>query len=135
MGAATFGDRRQGRVQLAEGCFLSGIVGQKVSLGQANGPDVDLIVTGTELYATYKTPEGYPAIYDDRSGLFCFARLVNDQYESTGVPITSAPPTSVERHAEESDAVRTRKIAERQFQMQRRSHASTRQQRTFPLKE
>ena len=30
---------------------MVGMFGEKVSLGQANGPDVELIVRGTELYA------------------------------------------------------------------------------------
>jgi hypothetical protein len=97
---------------------MVGINGEKVSLGQANGPDVELIVTGTELYATYETPEGYPAIYDDRQGLFCFARLVEGKYESTSVPITANPPADVERHAQESTAVRSAKITERRSQLE-----------------
>jgi hypothetical protein len=114
---------------------LVSINSQKVSLGQANGPDVDLIVTGTELYATYKTLDGYPAIYDDHLGLFCFAQLVDGQYQSTGVPVTSTPPTNLERHVEESAAVRTRKIAERQSQMQQRSHSSSAEKNKEPQKE
>ena len=56
---------------------MVGVFGEKVLLGQANGPDVDLIVRGTELYATYETPDGYPAVYDDALGLFCYARVVD----------------------------------------------------------
>jgi hypothetical protein len=112
-----------------------GMLGQTVSLGQTNGPDVELVVTGTELYATYETPEGYPAVYDDRSGLFCFARVVDGAFHSTGVPVTSAPPADVDKHAKESDAVRVRKIAQRQSQMERRSRPSSQRHQTKPAKE
>jgi hypothetical protein len=111
---------------------MSGIVGKKVSLGQAKGGDVDLIVTGTELYATYETPDGYPAIYDAAAGLFCFARLVGGRFVSTGVPVTSAPPPGVERHARESDDVRSHKIAQRQSEMERRSHLADAPARSKP---
>jgi len=109
---------------------LVGISGEKVSLGQANGPDVELIVTGTELYATYETPDGYPAIYDNGLGLFCYARLVNGEYESTGVSVSATPPLDVERHAKESTIVRTRKIAERQLHMEQRSQLPTEKYKT-----
>lgn len=114
---------------------MSGIVGQKVSLGQANGADVELIVTGTEFYASYETQEGYPAIYDDRAGLFCFARIADGEFQSTGVPVTFPPPTDAARHAKESDAVRTRKIAERQTKMELRSRASTQRNAAEPPEE
>ncbi|HKA79876.1 MAG TPA: hypothetical protein VKD43_07560 [Xanthobacteraceae bacterium] len=114
---------------------MSGIVGQRVSLGQANGPDVELIVTGTELYASYETPDGYPAIYDDRAGLFCFAHIVDGEFQSTGVPVTSAPPPDAPRHAKESDAVRGRKIAERQMKMESRSRSTTQRNAAEPRKE
>jgi hypothetical protein len=82
---------------------------------------VDLIVSGTRTYATYETPEGFPAIYDDALELFCYARVVNGAYESTGVPVTEAPPAGVERHAKESDQVRSAKINQRQSENEGRS--------------
>jgi hypothetical protein len=109
---------------------VSGITGQKVSLGQANGGDVDLVVTGTVNYATYETPSGYPAIYDDQAGLFCFARLVEGRFLSTGVPVTAEPPPGVEKHARESDAVRIGKIMQRQSEMERRSQSSAQRNNT-----
>ena len=102
---------------------MSGIVGQKVKLAQANGDDVELVVTGTTPYATYETPEGFPAVYDDRAGLFCFARVVDGEFVSTGVPVTAPPPAQVVRHARESDAVRSRKIAQRQSAMEQRARS------------
>jgi hypothetical protein len=100
---------------------MVGVVNQKVSLGQANGPDIELIVSGTELYATYETPEGFPAIYDDARGLFCYARVVDGEFQSTGVPVTSEPPSDVERHASESDEIRNEKIRKRILERERRS--------------
>lgn len=92
---------------------MSGIIGQKVSLGQANGPEVELIVSGTREYATYETLDGFPAIYDNGAGLFCYARVVEGRYESTGVPVTAAPPAGVHKHEKESDSVRAAKIQAR----------------------
>jgi len=103
---------------------MVGIFGQRVSLGQANGPDVDLIVRGTELYASYETPEGFPAVYDEQLGLFCYARLAEGRLVSTGVPVTARPLAGVVRHAEESESVRQEKIRDRTLQMERRSHAA-----------
>ena len=102
---------------------MVGMFGQKVTLGQANGPDVALIVSGTELYATYETPEGYPAIYDDALGLFTYARLVDGRFQSTGIPVTSEPPAGARKHARESDAVRAEKLRERAAQLEGRSQA------------
>jgi hypothetical protein len=92
---------------------VSGIIGQRVSLGQENGPEVDLVVSGTRAYATYETPDGFPAIYDKSLGLFCYARVADGRYVSTGVPVTAAPPGDVQPHARESDDVRAAKIHER----------------------
>ena len=103
---------------------MVGVFGEKASLGQANGSDVDLIVRGTEFYATYETPDGFPAIYDDSLGLFCYARIVEGRFETTGISVTSPPPLGVERYATESDEVRARKIEERTQQMDRRSGAT-----------
>ncbi len=100
---------------------MSGIIGQRVSLGQENGPDVDLFVSGTETYATYETPDGFPAIYDTPLGLFCYARVAEGRYESTGVPVTAAPPAGTQRHAKESEDVRAAKIRQRRSHMNRRT--------------
>jgi hypothetical protein len=100
---------------------VSGIINERAWLGQEKGPEVELIVSGTTLYATYETLDGFPAVYDDARGLFCYARIVDGRYESSGVPVTSSPPAGVERHARESDAVRQARIVERQAQMDRRA--------------
>ena len=100
---------------------MTGIVNQRVSLGQANGPDIELVVSGTELYATYETPEGFPVIYDDALGLFCYARLADGSFQSTGVPVSSAPPRGVQLHARETDEVRNEKIRKRSLEWERGS--------------
>jgi hypothetical protein len=92
------------------GYGMSGVIRQTAMLGQANGPDVELVVTGTKTYANYETPEGFPAVYDESLGLFCYARVVRGAYESTGIPVTSPPPPGAVKHAEESDQVRAAKI-------------------------
>jgi hypothetical protein len=100
---------------------MVGMFGQKVPLAQSNGPDVEMLVTGTEFYASYETPDGFPAVYDESRGLFCYARLVGGRFESTGIPVTEAPPPGVTRHATESDEVRQQKIDERTRRMGQRS--------------
>lgn len=103
---------------------MVGMFGQKVSQGQANGPDVELIVRGTEVYATYETPDGFPALYDEALGLFCYARLAEGMFQSTGVPISAPAPADAIRHATEADDVRQRKIEERTLQRGQRSPAA-----------
>jgi hypothetical protein len=100
----------------------SGVNRTLASFGQENGPEVELIVDGTELYATYETKDGLPVVYDKDRGLFCYAKVVHGEYQSTGIPITSPAPADVEPHATESRDVRERKIAERRSAMAARSH-------------
>src|SRR5262245_2241631 len=100
---------------------MVGMFGQKVPLGQANGPDIELMVSGNEIYSSYETLEGFPAIYGESRGLFCYARLVAGRFESTGIPVTEPPPPDATLHATESDEVRQQKIQERTLRMERRS--------------
>ncbi len=93
---------------------MSGVVNQRVSLAQGKGPDVELMVSGTQLYATYHTPDGFPAVYDDDLELFCYARLVDGRLRSTGVSVSEPPPRDADRGAREGDGVRAEKIAERE---------------------
>lgn len=97
----------------------SGVRHQRASLGQGKGPDVDLVVSGTRIYATYQTPEGFPVVYDDRLELFCYARLTPaGAFESTGVPVDRPAPPDVVRDARESDDVRAARIAARLAQLE-----------------
>lgn len=92
---------------------MSAIFGETLTFGQENGPDVSLVVFGDEFYARYETQDGYPVIYDTGLGLFCYAVLLDGRFASSGVPATEEPPPEVERHAEESEAVRRLKFAEK----------------------
>jgi hypothetical protein len=90
---------------------MSAIFGEKLTLGQEKGPDVELVVFGDEFYARYETPAGFPAIYDSPRGLFCYARVVDGAYESSGISVANDPPPGIVQHAKESDAVRQAKAA------------------------
>ena len=102
---------------------MSAIFGEKVALGQRDGPEVELIVFGDEFYARYESIDGYSAVYDEGRGLFCYASLVDGAFVSSGVPINAPPPLGALLHAKESDAVRQSKSAAaqaRKFPSQRR---------------
>jgi hypothetical protein len=93
---------------------MAGVFGQRVMLGQGNGPDVELVVEGDEWYANYETPSGYSVVYDEDLGLFCYARVRAGRFESTQVPSTQPPPRGIEPHARESDAIRVSKVGDRE---------------------
>ena len=90
---------------------MTAIHGETLSFGQRNGPDIQLVVFGDELYARYESPSGYSAVYDEDRGLFCYARLVDGAFVSSGAPVTEAPPPGALLHGHESDAVRQAKSA------------------------
>jgi hypothetical protein len=92
---------------------VGALFGERVTLGQARGLDVKLIVYGDEFYARYETPEGYAVIYDEPRGLFCYASLREGRFVSSGVPLAAPPPPAAVRHAEEAPAVRLEKAARR----------------------
>jgi len=89
---------------------MSAIFGERLSLAQEQGPDIDLIVFGDEFYARYETPGGYTVVFDPDKGLYCYAALSDaGALASTGVPATSAPPAGLAPHLKEGvDARRTR---------------------------
>lgn len=100
---------------------MSGTRDERAQLGQENGPDVELVVSGTKQYATYETVDGFPVIYDQGLGLFCYALVVDGRYRSTGVSLQAPPPPAVARHARESDDVRAARIREQDARRDRRS--------------
>jgi hypothetical protein len=100
---------------------------QRASFGQANGPEVELVVSGNPLYATYETLDGFAAINDDDIGLYCYARVVDGRFVSTGVPVDQPPPEGVMAHARESDEVRTEKSRERATRRALQTHQPTAQ--------
>jgi hypothetical protein len=98
---------------------MSGVDRQLASLGPGNGPEVELMVSGTRIYSTYETLDGYPVLYDDNLKLFCYARLTSTgAFESTGIPISSPPPAELTRHLAESDKVRAAKIEAKLAQLE-----------------
>jgi hypothetical protein len=92
---------------------MGALYGQRVTVGQEHGPDVELVVYGDEFYARYETPDGYPVVYDTERGQFSYARLDEGRFVSTGVPATAPPPTGLVRHAQEDPAVRQEKAGRR----------------------
>ena len=90
---------------------MTAINGQRLTFGQRDGSEVQLLVFGTELYARYETPDGYSAVYDDALGAFCYARLADGAFVSLGAPVTGAPPPAAVRHGQESEEVRQAKSA------------------------
>ena len=92
---------------------MTAIFGDTLSLGQQNGPDVELVVFGDEYYARYETQDGFPVIYDHDLGLFAYALLDDGRFVSSGVPLSEIPPLDVQLHAQESESVRQAKVAEK----------------------
>jgi hypothetical protein len=100
---------------------MTAVNNQKVWLGQANGPDVELVVSGNPLYATYKTPQGYAAIYDHELGLYCYADLQEGSYVSTAISVGLPAPPGLPLQLMESGEVRARKS---EHHAQLRAHQS-----------
>jgi hypothetical protein len=103
---------------------MSAIFGEKVTFPQASGPDLELIVSGTELYAAYQTLDGFPVVYDDAKGMFCYARLVDGSLESTGVALGAPPPPGVERGVEDDDEARQSKMNARAMDFAKRARGT-----------
>jgi hypothetical protein len=101
---------------------MTAVNNQKVWLGQANGPEVELIVSGNPLYATYKTPQGYAAIYDHQLGLYCYADLQEGSYVSTGISVGLPAPPGLSLQLMESGEVRARKSQQHAQSRARQSH-------------
>lgn len=108
---------------------MTSVRNQRVSLGQANGADVDLVVSGDPLYATYETLDGFAAVYDNALGLYCYARVVDGRFVSTGIPVQERPPDDVTPHERERDEVRIEKSRERAKQRDIQTHQSTAESR------
>ncbi|MFN5466321.1 MAG: hypothetical protein ACK40D_04370 [Cyanobacteriota bacterium] len=103
---------------------MTEIHAEKVCLGQANGPEVELVVSGDSLYASYETPTGYTAIYDDALGLYCYAELKAGSFQSTGVSIADVPPPTLLPHLKESEEVRASKSARHAQQRSQQTHTT-----------
>lgn len=91
---------------------MTAILGDRVTLSQASGPDVELVVSGDEHYARYETASGHTVVYDDACGLYCHAALAADgAFVSTGVPASERPPPDSPPHLEERPEIRLAKAA------------------------
>ena len=97
-----------------EEAIMSAIRGEKLRLGQSNGPDITLVVFGDEFYARYESEDGFAAVYDIEKGLYCYAVVIDGEFVSSGVPLQDHPPSGLRRHLRESDMVRKAKF-ERRF--------------------
>ena len=100
---------------------MSAIFGETLTLGQQNGPDIRLIVTGDEYYARHETLTGYTAVYDTDRGLFCYAARVNGALVSTGVPASGPPPPGIPRHLTDALPVRSRRFDARRTRLHPRA--------------
>lgn len=92
---------------------MSAIFGERLTFSQEQGPDVSLIVYGDEFYSNYETEDGYSVVYDREAGRFCYAGLRDGAFYSSGISIENSPPPEIEKHLQESGAVRLEKAAER----------------------
>ncbi len=92
---------------------MSAIFGESLTFPQEQGPDVQLVVFGDEFYARYETEAGYTVIYDRERGLFCYALVQNGEFVSSGVNLAESVPERLPMHLEESDSVRSSKVASR----------------------
>src|SRR5829696_2535833 len=85
---------------------MGAIFGESLTFYQADGSSIPLRVWGDERYARYETPDGYSAVFDAQRGVFCYARLTNGRWDSTGVPVTAQPPRGLTKHLQEEPAAR-----------------------------
>ena len=76
---------------------MSVIKGESLTFPQENGHDVTLIVNGDEFYARYTTQEGYTVVYDENLGLYCYAKLMEGEFVSSGRPISKQPLPEMQR--------------------------------------
>ncbi|MBC8876233.1 MAG: M6 family metalloprotease domain-containing protein [Planctomycetes bacterium] len=92
---------------------MSAIFGERIILQQDDGSEVTLVVTGDEFHADYETLDGYTAVFDQRTGKYCYGELVGGALVSTGLPVTKAPPVGLRPHLQESGEIRAARFAKR----------------------
>jgi M6 family metalloprotease-like protein len=92
---------------------MSAAFGESRAFAQEKGPDVILTVFGDEFYARYETTDGYTCLYDEGSGLYCYAVLKDGHFLSAGIPISAPPPAEVQPHLKEVPDVRNEKFNDR----------------------
>ncbi len=92
---------------------MSAIFGERIVLQQADGSEVTLVVTGDEFHADYETLDGYAAVFDQRTGKYCYGELVDGELVSTGSPVTKSPPVGLRPGLKESGEIRAARFARR----------------------
>jgi hypothetical protein len=92
---------------------MTAVSGQTLTLGQADGSEIELVVFGNEDYARYETRAGHSVVYDDAQGAFFYARLVDGRLVSMGVRASEAAPEGAAMHAVESAEVRRERVEAR----------------------
>lgn len=112
---------------------MSAILGERLTFGQRNGPEIRLVVHGDEFYARHETEAGYTTVYDEARGLFCYAVLVGGAFVSSGMPVSGGAPPGVPRHLHEAPPVRRAKRAERRTTVRPRTTARARNAANFTL--
>ena len=94
---------------------MSVIFGEVLTLGQERGGEVRLRVFGDEHYARYETLDGYTVIYDAELGVFCYAALPGNRFQSTRVAVDQPPPAGLARHLQESLSTRDARTEDRRM--------------------
>ena len=92
---------------------MSSIFGEVLTFSQEKGPEIKLKTFGDEFYSRYENPDGYTVVYDQDLGVYCYARLINGEFVSSGVDAGLEPPANVRRHFKESEQVRNCKFEAR----------------------
>jgi hypothetical protein len=111
---------------------MTAVNNQNVWLAQANGPDVELVGSDSTLYATYKAPQGYAAIYDHDLGLYCYADLQEGSYVSTDISVGLPAPPGLPLQLMESGEARARKSEQQAQSWSRQSHTISPQEPLGP---
>ena len=92
---------------------MSGVFGDEGPSGPGERPRGRAGRQWQRAVVTYETVAGFPVVYDDALGLFCYASVVQGSYQSTAVPVSAPPPPHLPLHAREADDVRAEKIRRR----------------------
>ncbi|MEM9936435.1 MAG: M6 family metalloprotease domain-containing protein [Bacteroidota bacterium] len=100
---------------------MSAIFGEILTFNQENGPaEVDLLVQGDEFYARYETLDGYTVLYDPARGCYCYAKVLNGRFFSSGISIQKPAPPELPKHLKENEEIRNEKFDLR-FQRMRKT--------------
>lgn len=85
---------------------MSAIFGETLTFEQQNGPSIQLVAFGDEHYHRLETTSGFTVVYDAGLGRYCYAKVANERFASTAVPVDRPPPPGLKRHLREPLPVR-----------------------------